>query len=46
LEGEQPPVVENINPPPDPPWRDHREVDPREPPDIIPNQRCSRWARN
>jgi hypothetical protein len=28
LEGEQPPMNEILNPPPDPPWRDHREVDP------------------
>jgi hypothetical protein len=46
LEGEPPPVIENLNPPPDPPWRDHREADPREPPDIIEGQRYSRWARN
>jgi hypothetical protein len=46
LEGEQPPVVENLNPPPDPLWRDHREADPREPPDIITSQRYPRWARN
>jgi hypothetical protein len=35
LEGEPQPVVENLNPPPDPPWRDHREADPQQPPDII-----------
>jgi hypothetical protein len=46
LEGEQPSVNEFLNPPPDPPWRDHREAGPREPPDIVPNQRYSRWARN
>jgi hypothetical protein len=46
LEGEQPPVNETLNPPPDPPWRDHREAGPREPPDIVPNQRRPRWARN
>jgi hypothetical protein len=46
LEGEQQPVIENMNPPSDPPWRDHREADLREPPDIITSQRCSRWSRN
>jgi hypothetical protein len=46
LEGEQPPIIENMNPPPDPPWRDHREADPREPPDVIMSQQDSRWARN
>jgi hypothetical protein len=46
LEGEPPAAVENLNPPPDPPWRDHREADSREPPDIIEGQRHPRWARN
>jgi hypothetical protein len=46
LEGEQPLVVENLNPPLDLPWRNHREEDSREPPDIIKSQRDSRWARN
>jgi hypothetical protein len=46
LEGEPPPAIENLNPPPDPPWGDHREADPREPPDIIEGQRYPRWARN
>jgi hypothetical protein len=46
LEGEQPSANEILNPPPDPPWRDHREVGPREPPDIVSNQRYPRWARN
>jgi hypothetical protein len=27
LEGEQLPVIKNMNPLPDPPWRDHREAD-------------------
>jgi hypothetical protein len=46
LEGEPPSAVENLNPPPDPPWGDHREADPQEPLDIIRGQRYSRWARS
>jgi hypothetical protein len=46
LEGEPPHAIENLNPPTDPPWGDHREADPREPPDIIEGQRYPRWARN
>jgi hypothetical protein len=46
LEGEPPPVIKHLNPLPDPPWGDHREADPREPPDIIEGQRYPCWARN
>jgi hypothetical protein len=46
LEGEQQSVNEVLNPPPDPPWRDHREEGPREPPDIDPSQRNPRWTRS
>jgi hypothetical protein len=46
LEGEQQSVNETLNPPHDPPWRVHREVAPREPPDIDPSQRNPRWTRS
>jgi hypothetical protein len=46
LEGGPSPATENLNPPPDPPWGDHGEADPREPPDIGGDQCRPRWSRN
>jgi hypothetical protein len=46
LEEESPIAIENLNPPPDPPWGDHREADPRGPPDISGCQRHPHWSRS